>query len=501
MKIIKTVVASVATAGLITFTAANAGAVDIVSTTPSQEKPYVDPSFVPMDRNSDTAAAIDKINYLDGEQRTRLDGRDNEISDRNFANELGNASAVHYDGDKVVKTDRDLHDTQTGTVLRDRKGNAIKERELVKGSDTITFRGDNGTQLKNVANGVDANDAVNVSQLKDVDAKVQQNTDRLGGVEETQKAHSQALVKESEEREKGYKTNGDRITALAQEKAGQADVDKMHADTNARIDTTNTNLDKEAAVRAESVDNLQQQLHTKVSHDEFVADQKRQDERADKDRANTRSELNAKVNVNTYQNQLKVDQAKTATAQQAADTAQANVSRETVAREADTQRLDKAKADRTELDKAVKDQAQVNEKVVTTQNSHGLRITDLEGRATTNEQAITEVNSNAIAREQQLLTTSKAYVDRTRDELNGRIDGVERKAYSGVAASMAMTGLSPVIHADKSAMSVAVGSYASQAAVAVGYSKRFADDATTLRINGAVADRHVGGAVGLTHEF
>lgn len=353
--------------------------------------------------------------------------------------------------------------------------------------------------------------------------------------------------------------------------------DKLTANSTA-ITNMDTKVDNNTA-------NLQGQIDTKISQEEFEDDQFRQDAQADADRTNTRKELNTKVNVDTYMNQLQTDQAKTAQAQASGDTANASVSRETTAREtqfgagvaaqaaindqvsSETKRLDTVKADknqvnavidsvdavatetrahgdkiqsldsrtsavetqtsansnainanaarqsdinedvearkadRSELKQAVTDQSKVNDKVAQVQTNHGQRINTLEDRQGNAEQAITDVNNDSIARDKEVLSDAKSYVDRTRGELNNRIDNVERKAYSGIAASMAMSGLSPVIHANKSAMAVSVGSYASQGAVAVGYSRRFGDDATTLRINGGVADRNFGGAVGITHEF
>lgn len=650
------------------------------------------------------------------------DQRGNELSDRLYRTDLAEQNNVHYDGDKVVKTEKDMIDKETGTVMRDREGNAIKVAEFQKGSDSIIFRGTDGTVLKNVADGEVSSssaDAVNGSQLSDEkssrekadsvlqtnidnanksivsekerattieknlqtqvtskvdntkyindtnssnqrisklegtkasrtelslvqtqaqsgikkgdaaqktanenrvsiknevndrqaadtklqdnidkkvdttvfvadqarqDAKVQANTDDIAGLKATDDALNAAQVKESKERVENDTLTNDRIDTLSKtvttettnlwnDKASNADVDSaIKTEANSREvadDAITGRLETETTERKADTNSLQSAINTK----------------ADADRTTTRKELNTKVNVDTYMNQLQTDQAKTARAQASADTANASVSRETTAREtqfnagvaaqsvindqvsSETKRLDSVKADKTqvkdvvnsvdavatetrangnkiqsldsrtsavetqasananainanaarqseinedvevrkadrsELNHAVANQSKVNDEVSQVQTSHGQRINTLEDRQGNTEQAITAVNANAIARDKEVLSDAKSYVDRTRGELNNRIDNVERKAYSGIAASMAMTGLSPVIHANKSAMSVSVGSYASQGAVAVGYSRRFGDDATTLRINGAVADRNFGGAVGLTHEF
>lgn len=481
--------------------------------------------------DSDKSAIVGKVNMLDGLTTYRLDGRGNETASEAFKGNESSKNSIHYDGEGLVETGKNKTD-DNGVAwhgqFKDSEGNDTTIKELKwQQSDrsSITFAGANGTALKNVAKGVDGTDAVNVDQLNSVnqtaksaqenaninsetigalntrvtktegdvtavsktannaaidaknadanaakaskeaksaqstadtglatgvkalgvanvakirtdqlekskvdnttfvadqlrqDKNTQANTDRLDGLDQTVIAHDGAISD----------TNG-RVDNLYQVKADKNDVNEVRGalgDTNTRIDVTNANLDNESNTRAASVDNLQNQVNTKVSNDEFVADQKRQDD---------------------------------------------NVSRETAARKADTQQ-----------------QAVINNK--------------FEKRQDVTDAAIVNVNEASIARDKQTLNDANAYTDRTKQELSGRMDKIEDKAYSGIAASMAMTGLSPVIHANKSAVSVAAGSYSNQAAVAVGFSHRFDDDATTLRLNGAVANRHAGWAAGITHEF
>lgn len=112
-----------------------------------------------------------------------------------------------------------------------------------------------------------------------------------------------------------------------------------------------------------------------------------------------------------------------------------------------------------------------------------------------------QTNANAKGYAAQAESNANAYTDAKFKETDQKIKDVADKAYSGVALTEAMTALTPTVHADKSAIGVAVGTYSNHGAVAVGYSHRFTDDATTLRLNTGVSDRNFGAALGVTHEF
>lgn len=189
--------------------------------------------------------------------REQQDGRYNELSDRNFNVSLSNASALHYDNDKVVKTDENLKDTITGAEMKDREGNNLKVRKLEKGSDDITLRGDKGTGIHNLRDGVADKDAVNVSQLNKVDqtAKAAQ-------------ANANATAAAIGDTNNKVKFLGEDVKAVAKT-ASNADLKAAGAD--AKAETAKKGL----AVAQSDIKKLDQ---TKVSNTTFLADQKRQDD-------------------------------------------------------------------------------------------------------------------------------------------------------------------------------------------------------------------------------
>lgn len=397
--------------------------------------------------NAPQSDIIDFANQLD-DRTTDHDHRGNELSDHAYQAHLEGSTALHYDGDKVVKTDQNMHDKETGTVMTDRQGNPIKVREAVKGSDDITFRGDNGTGLHNVSAGVEKTDAVNVGQLKDVENKADYATS------ETQKLWE----------DKASVQNVEELRGAHDEEVKERI--KNDATTNDRIDTTNSNLDKESAARVTTDNNQQQQIDTKADAKEVNEwlETKADQSGLDSTNANVAGNTTAINNESGRAQEAERNNANAAAAAQ--NTANNGV----------------------EVGNAAYHQASVNSQSIVSLNND-----------------INAVDSRSAQRAQAAERNANAYTDSaigaSEKRTNAKIEDVKGKAYSGVALSEAMSALAPTIHADKSAIGVAVGTYQSHGAVAVGYSHRFEDDATTIRLNTGVSDRNFGAALGVTHEF
>ena len=462
---------------------ANASVADkgIVSTTESTDSSSEGIAVGGLPDDASNKAIIDRVNYVDilshnaydksydaTQLRERLDGRDNEFTDRIYDNRLGQQSALHYDGDKVVKTDENLRDTITGEEMKDRKGNYIKVRELQKGSDSVTFRGDNGTTLKNVADGEvssTSKEAINGSQLhaaeqkaadalanehnqtqqtfqsqnaaivnaqstadantKALEGKVdnstffeqtaamdkniaknakdigknadnlQKATDKLNGVSETVDAHSAAIVANAEESQKLWKDKASQkdvdqmllTEAKYRETADDAITERQYKQQDTINDHTAAIADHEGRlVTAESdIANGKERTTALENGQSAIVAQ------ADKDRKTTRSELNTKVNESVYREQLKVDQAKTATAQADADKANVGV--------AD---LSDRKVDKTVFDASQKAQDTALASHQSTLDNHGGRITTLEERTNENGVAITNVSIHQVKQDATL---------------------------------------------------------------------------------------------------
>lgn len=85
--------------------------------------------------------------------------------------------------------------------------------------------------------------------------------------------------------------------------------------------------------------------------------------------------------------------------------------------------------------------------------------------------------------------------------LSNRIDDNRNEARSGVAVALAASSVPQSVKADTSSIGVGTGNFKSHSAVAVGYSYRFSDDATTLKAAVGVSDRNTGWNAGISHEF
>ena len=218
---------------------------------------------------ADTQAIIDRINFVDQEAynanqlQVRLDGRDNELSAREYKDRQELKAAVQYDH-TVTVTDEDMTDSITGAVMKDRNGDPIKKISSSVDTSKVILKGSDGTTISNVKAGtvsLDSTEAVNGSQLKAATDKIQSNTDSISGVIETQKAQDKALTKESQDRIQGYQENSSRITQLAENKADKDNVEEVRK-----------------ALITESSERIKNDA-TKVSKDEFSSSQSQQDDK------------------------------------------------------------------------------------------------------------------------------------------------------------------------------------------------------------------------------
>ncbi len=244
-----------------------------------------------------------------------------------------------------MTTDRDLTDTITGAVMLDEQGNALKVRELQKGSDDVTLRGDNGTSLHNVAAGTEDRDAVNVSQLKSTAKGLQNSIDGQG---EAIKAIDSAQQQESKDRIAGYEQNSARITTVAEQKADKADVNEVRgalSQSTAERIAADADHDSKIADLYDTKANaaeVNEWLETKADKDALASE------------AMKREQATAQEHEALSQHDSRIS-----AAQKSADSAGATADRAN----AGVERLDGQKADRSEVVTAQK-------AAITTANAH-----------------------------------------------------------------------------------------------------------------------------------
>lgn len=214
------------------------------------------------------------------------DQRGNENSDRTYNATLLGSSAIHYDNDKVVKTDKDLTDTISGKVMTNRNGDTLKVRELQTDKtvpDTITFRGEEGTSLKNVAAGevsTTSKDAVNGSQLKtvsDVANKTNVRIDNLSNDFVTNERYINDTNKSNQrisnlEGTRATKTELSLVQTQAQSGIKKGDAAQKTANANTTL------IQSEVADRKAADESQQRQIDQKIDNGQYVADQQRQDD-------------------------------------------------------------------------------------------------------------------------------------------------------------------------------------------------------------------------------
>ena len=421
--------------------------------------------------------------------RTEHDHRMNVQSDRIYKAQLTGSSAIHYDGDKVVTTDRDLTDTITGAVMLDEQGNALKVRELQKGSDDIILRGENGTSLHNVSSGVNDRDAVNVSQLKGTAQGLQ---DSIDGHTKTLEALDAAQQQESKDRIVGYSENSQRITTVAEQKADKSDVNEVRGalekSTSERI-ATDAGHDVKIADLYDTKANaaeVNEWLETKadkadldktnvsvsvVSKTAVQASQDAKDAQASADIANRE---------NARMDDIKADKTDVArvdrrakSAQVAADNAGADASKARL----EAERLDKVKADKVTVTAAISQNYEYLNGQINDAQSH-----------------------NAAARA-QTLRQANAYTDQKVSALSSRVDHVEKKANAGAASAIAISQIPQAIHAGHGSIGIGTGFYSGQNAVALGVSYRLNDDRTTVKASAAKSSQGSAFGLGASIEF
>lgn len=467
------------------------------------------------------------------------DARGNELSDQAYAARLEGQSALHYDNDKVVKTDKDLMSKtddkigQTSQVMKDRDGNALKVREIQKGTDDITFRGDNGTSLHNVAAGVEPKDAVNVSQLKATAQGLQNSIDGHG---ETLKSLDAAQQKESQDRIQGYKENSQRITTVAEQKADKNDVNEVREalsrSTSERI-STDANHDSKISDLYDTKANaaeVNEWLETKADKSDLNVTNQNIAGNTTLINAETRNREaqgnkivsdqsvvnnNVKTSISNLQS-TKVGRDEFKDEQDRQDAA---LAQEVKNRTTDSERLDSQKADKKDV-KDLTSRISTNEAKTW---QHGLEISDLNNRtdnvektagaalsvgneaynnSINNAEAIKNEHNDSVARDVQTLKNANGYTDRTRNELRSEIGDVRKEGRAGTAAAISLGQLQTPIHADKNIISVGVGSWKGQNAVSVGAGRRWGDQAEWSAKGGvsfSSRGQALGGSVG--YEF
>lgn len=425
--------------------------------------------------------------------RNEHDARMNEQSDRIYNNRLHNQTAPHYDNDRVVKTEDDLKDSITGAVMHDRNGDALKVRVIQKGSDDLTLRGKDGTGLHNVANGVADHDAVNISQLKGTEQNL---SVRIDGQGEAIKAIDSAQQQESKDRIAGYEQNSDRITKVAEQKADKQDVQEVRdAAASESRERINADADHDRKIgdlydtKANAAE-VNEWLETKADKDDLAketaqrqrdGDQMREDLSAHGERidAAQKSADRAQDGVEQLGN-VKADRAEVEsvsgtanTARKEAKAAQAGADKAN----AENGRLDAVKADRSELKDAMADNV-----------------------AYFNSELNDAQATNATARD-NVLREANAHTDQKIDQMNHRIDKVEKKAVNGVAAAVALSQIPQAIHAGHGNIGIGSGFYHGSQAIAVGGSYRFDDNRTTAKFGVSRAGHDTAAGAGISYEF
>lgn len=436
--------------------------------------------------SSNLHAVADKVITIDDSlkdmvgRQDKQDARENELSDRTYKAQKTADLGIKYDGDKVVTTDTDLKDTITGNVMRDRDGNSLKVATIKNGDDQVTFRGDTGTKLKNVADGEvsdTSKDAINGSQLAQSNANIKANADQI--------------EQEKDAREKADATKVDNETFVSDQKRqddaikGKANSDDLGV-TNGRV-TSNTTaiytetLDREAAIK--DAVNTQSGVNAKLSDEDARLDSTKADKTA----------LDAEVVTRQAENAVTGEKLgdlnnRTTTTENKVTGLSETVTRNSEAQSVVNADVEARKADRSELTSAVNKQEQFNSSVETTQKNHSDRINAAQGTAdkalqqgSINAQDIQTLNKDI----QSVDHASKVRNEQTLKDANGytdhKVNQVRRIATDGIASTAALSGIPQAIHAGRGNVGVGVANYNSSNAVAVGGSYRFSDDQTTIK--------------------
>lgn len=480
--------------------------------------------------------------------RAEHDRRMNVQSDRIYKSQLTASSAPHYDGDKVVTTDRDLTDTITGAVMLDEQGNALKVRELRKGSDDITLRGDNGTGLHNVAAGTEDRDAVNVSQLK---ASAQGLQNSIDGQSEAITTIDAAQQQESKDRIAGYEQNSARITTVVEQKADKADVNEVRG---ALSQSTSERIAADADHDSKIAD-LYDTKANAVEVNEWI--EKKADKEALAREALEREQATAQDReaLSQHDSRISAAQESAANSQAGADKANAEVARldsvkadrsdvEIVAGIAnaasveasgakasadkantEAEHLEAKKADRSEVKEVESSANRANDRidsVQTLQKVQGAAISNAQSTADAGlmvgnaayKQSLTSaediqhlghevnaVDTRSVQRAQKAEQNANAYTDGKVVGLKQEIKKVDRDAKSGVAAAIALGQLQAPIHAGKGSVSVGVGNWKGANAVSVGGGYRWGNDQWSAKGGASFSDH--GNALGgsVSYEF
>lgn len=486
-------------------------------------------------RTSDAFAKAEEGNLI----RVEHDSRMNELSDRNYKSEVLGGSAIHYDGDKVVKTDTDLTDTVTGAVMHDRNGNALKVRKLETGSDSITLRGDSGTAIHNVKAGDAPNDAVNVSQLNKVDqvAKAAQANSNSNA---TAIGQTNNKVKTLEGNIKAV-GNTAASAALAASGADAKAVTASKIGNEAKHDASSAMaVGADAKGTANIAKNHADKLEvSKVDVSTFEADQRRQDAAAqeNKDRLNGVDETlvahgqainstNGRIDtvsstLTTETNNLWKDKA----SQKDVDNVTANLQGQvdTKADKADVDKVSKAANDanessslanggvaRLDSEKASHDEV-VQASSSTLSSANAYTDESRESSRVYSEQVAASWGRHAMEyadyRDDVTLSEAKSYTDAKYDAVSQRQDSMERKQKDnqreyrgGIAATAAMANIPTARDIGRLSIGVGVGSFASANAVAVGASYRINERTTVKGSFSSTGSQHVAGA-GVAYEF
>ena len=417
-------------------------------------------------------------------------------------------------------------------------GNTLDANGLTVGSVTISNTGlDNGgNTVTSVGNAVNADDAVNLGQLSDVDDRltaenVQQNIVIDSKADTTYVDASDANLQsqiDTKVENSVFVADQDRQDAITATKADTTYVDSENAAQNIVI---NSKADTTYVDAADA--NLQTQIDTKVEQSDFIADQQRQDDalKAESDRldaadANLQVQVDNKVDNSVFvaSQEQQNDNLKAETDRlDAADAdlqVQVNSKVENSVFVADQARQDAAsKAESDRLDAADTNlQVQVDEKVDTetfvadqarqdaiTKEKADITYVDSENVAQVavfNKQ-ISDMQSVSNAKLDEIVT-QQSMIDTSQDirisnnsnlisDLGYKVDNLEDKLSAGVASSIAFASLPDAINKGEVRIAGGTGYFNGQGAIAVGITGATETGSFTYKMGGSYTQ--TGGAV------
>lgn len=148
--------------------------------------------------------------------------------------------------------------------------------------------------------------------------------------------------------------------------------------------------------------------------------------------------------------------------------------------------------------------AKINTKIADntqTINNHETRITNNSAAISQNTQNIQE-NSARIEKNTADIQQLRQEMNQTKMNFYKELRHTDKRLRAGISGSIALTQISKAVLPGEKTIGAAVGSYAGESAVAVGFSRASDNGKVILNLGGTATSRgDVGGAVGMNYRW